>query len=225
MTGLGYAPRLVPIRRAVGQFSLTLVCVLLGGCGGTLSGAPEGGSTEGAKRICSPLTQPRPSARSPRRPPLDETFTVNLADVKGPNSGVRLRVTGATTFDSVQDQYDDAGTFATKGSFVAVAFTITNLGPEVVEPALNVNRLFGLTGVVRGTVISVDRVKGCGLVPPSYAKSVGLENPEIDMKPNQRVRTVAVYAVPATTGRMAWTAAALRVQVPLGRVTSTAAGR
>lgn len=165
---------------------------------------------------CEPLTAASAPLDSPRQPRAGERFTVKLGSAAG--TRIRITVTGTRRVGSIPDRYGEAGSFTAPDGFVAVHYRLHNLGPRAVEPAAHVNRQFGVEDARSPAALSVDGVKGCAAAPPSYAKKVDRSNPEDDLKPGERARTVALYAVPASTARMAWTAPLLDVRVPLGGV-------
>jgi hypothetical protein len=175
------------------------------GCGGTEDSASKK-PAEGKQQACR-----SPEFSADRGPNggltrLGETFSVDLSDLTSTATDVSLTPSAATVVGDVPDKFTDRGTYkpAAGYRFVAVRFTFGNAGTDEIEAADSVGNVFVLVTPRGRGWQRVDRTEGCSTISSSLATTAKITDPEAEVRPGGRYRTLVVYAVPESARPLVW---------------------
>jgi hypothetical protein len=204
-----------------------LALAALSGCGGGKATSTAGTSTStsttaAAGTRCQAVARPRIAAGGLRSTALMKPFELSLRRLSSVHTKVRVRVTGSRMLGAVpayftkrERRFEAAG-----GRFLAVRYTVTNVGARATESASTINNLFNVAGTGTGPSYGrADVAAACTTVSPSVAKQFHVASPETKLAPGDHYATVAVYVVPRGLGALRWASVGARREVQLGRGT------
>jgi hypothetical protein len=186
-----------------------------------LSGCGDGKSSH-VSTPCAPVARPAIAASGLRSIALAEPFELRLRRLARVDTTVRVRVTASRMLGKVPAYFSKRtprpSFAAARGRFLAVRYTVTNVGATPTESASTINNLFNVAGTVRRPSYGrVDVHAACATVSPSVAKLFHVSSPETKIQPGGQYDTVAVYVVPSGLGALRWASVGARRQVALGR--------
>jgi hypothetical protein len=200
--------------------TLPIVIVLaISGCGG---GAKSPRVTVGSR--CPPVARPAIATGGLRSIALTKAFELRLRRLSGVDTSVRVRVMSSRMLGPIPAYFSKRTprpSFAASGGrFLAVRYTVTNVGTASTESASTINNLFNVAGTSRRPSYGrADVGSACPTVSPSVAKLFHVASPETKLQPGAQYTTVAVYVVPRGLGALRWASVGARREVELGRGT------
>jgi hypothetical protein len=223
------------------RLGLVAAILFLAGCGGSThllspsSTATTGSATTGSATTSTasstsqpPITGPVKRCKVVRQAPRShalrsigagQLFTVKVLGPDSSAGSMRLVVLAANLIDGVPGRFAATGvTFTAPGQFLAIRVRVTNLGSGAIIPYHAIGDQFVLTGASLDTVLEAGLFdKTCAGALPSFTTDAGLALPYAALKPHQTEVTAALFPLPqaASVQRLAWTALALGVTIPI----------